>query len=28
LKYLDLLDTSSVAPSPASRAIAGVIGPY
>jgi threonine synthase len=28
LKYLDVLDTSSVAPSPASRAIAGVIGPY
>jgi threonine synthase len=28
LKYLDLLDTSSVAPSPASRALAGVIGPY
>ena len=28
LKYLDVLDTSSVAVSPASRAIAGVIGPY
>ncbi|HXP40989.1 MAG TPA: threonine synthase [Candidatus Acidoferrales bacterium] len=28
LKYLDVLDTSSVAPSPASRALAGVIGPY
>ena len=28
LKYLDVLDTSSVAPSPGSRAIAGVIGPY
>ncbi len=30
LKYLDVLDTSSVerAPSPASRAIAGIIGPY
>jgi threonine synthase len=28
LKYLDVLDTSSVAPSLASRAIAGVIGPY
>jgi threonine synthase len=28
LKYLDVLDTSSVAPSPAARAIAGVIGPY
>jgi threonine synthase len=30
LKYLDVLDTSSVAraPSPASRPIAGIIGPY
>ena len=28
LKYLDVLGTSSLAPSPASRAIAGVIGPY
>ena len=28
LKYLDVLDTSSVAPSPGSRAIAGIIGPY
>jgi threonine synthase len=30
LKYLDVLDTSSAdhAPSPASRAIAGIIGPY
>jgi threonine synthase len=28
LKYLEVLDTSSVAPSPASRALAGVIGPY
>ena len=28
LKYLDVLDTSSATRSPASRAIAGVIGPY
>jgi threonine synthase len=28
LKYLDVLDTSSVASSPGSRAIAGIIGPY
>jgi threonine synthase len=29
LKYLDVLDTKDVArPSPASRAIAGIIGPY
>jgi threonine synthase len=28
LKYLDVLDTNDVAQAPASRAIAGIIGPY